>query len=113
MHGTNVKKYTYQSEIKLSLSYVAYQKVSCHHNKKFATKFLKSNPPPLPLIYRYLALESSYYFIYKIRVYNSAIKYKLCLSGLCASIVCSNPTQATLLSLALLVATEYVAYYYY
>jgi len=50
---------------------------------------------------------------YKIHVYNSAIKYKLCLSGLCAGIVCSNPTRATLLSFALLVAAKNFAYHYY
>jgi len=60
-------------------------------------------------MHRYLALESSCYFIYKIRVYNSTIKYKLFLSSLCAGIVGSNPMRATLLSIALLLATENVA----
>ena len=62
-------------------------------------------------MHRYLALEFSCYFVYKIRVYNSATKHKLCLSGLCVGIVCSNATRATLFSLGILVATENVAYY--
>ena len=64
-------------------------------------------------MHRYSALEFSCPFIYKIRVYNTAVKYKLCLSGLCSGFVCSSPMRATLLSLALLFATENVSYYYY
>ena len=94
--------YIYQSKIKLLVSYVAYHNASCHHNKNFGTKFQKS----ASLTHRYLDLESSCSFMYKTRVYISAIKYKLCLSGLCAGIVCSNAMRATLLSLALLFETE-------
>jgi len=101
--------YIYQSKIKLLLSYVAYHNASCHQNKNFSTKFIKS----ASITHRYSDLESSCSFIYKIRVYNSAVIYKLFLSGWCAGIVCSNAMRATLLSLALVFATEKVSYYYY